>query len=98
MDKTNKKQQATWEKMKTANVVAVVIVFYVMALTAMLFFKTIPEGNKDILNTTVSFVIGTGLSAVVFYLFGYRKQDKRLDQFEEELEEFKCKDCPITED
>ena len=74
---TNKKSK--WEKMKTANVVAGVIIGLFGLITMFLFFVEIPEGNKDILNTTISFFMGTGVAGVVYYLFGYKRKTESVE-------------------
>ena len=84
---TSKKSK--WEKMKTANVVSGVIIGLFGVITMLLFFVEIPSGNKDILNTTISFFMGTGVAGVVYYLFGYKKKADDSDRSN-------CDDCGKT--
>lgn len=74
-----------WEKMKTANVVSGVIMAVFTMIVALLFFIEIPAGNKDILNTTISFFMGTGVAGVVYFLFGWKgnKGAKQVDLFDD---------------
>lgn len=63
------------EKLKTANATSVVIVVFCGLFLIGLLFIEVPENNKDIVNFLSGSFFGTCLSAVMYFLFNYRKKE-----------------------
>ncbi len=54
-------------------VLAGLVITYAFAFLFMLFFKTIPAANKDIITTLSGIIVGSGFMAVINYFFGSTK-------------------------
>lgn len=76
--KQQPEKKAFWEKMQAANTMAVVTIIFTFILVILIMFFPIPDANKDIFISVISFVMGTLVSGVVFYLFGYDTNKKKL--------------------
>lgn len=55
------------------------IVVLVSIIVLLLFFKTIPADNKDVLNTVIGVVVGTGFGSVIGWFFGSSQSSKDKD-------------------
>jgi hypothetical protein len=56
------------------------IVTVVLIVIILLFFVTIPTPNKDVLNTVIGVLVGTGFGSVVGYYFGTSSSSKAKDE------------------
>jgi TRAP-type C4-dicarboxylate transport system permease small subunit len=61
-------------KIKTANLLAIIVVVFIMVFTICLFFLEVPSSNKELMNNMI-FVIVAMNGAISGYLFGTRKPD-----------------------
>lgn len=50
-----------------------VIVTYAFVFLYMLLWKTIPEGNRDVVTTLSGMIVGGGFTAIISYFFGSTK-------------------------
>lgn len=66
-------QKRNWEKIKTSNAVAVVIVTFCLLFPFSLLIWEVPTANKDIFNFLTGSIFGTGFSGAIYYLFEYKK-------------------------
>ena len=64
-----------FRKIKTANLLAIIIVIYILAFTIFLFFFKVPNENKELMNSMVILIVAMN-GAVSGYLYGTRKQDE----------------------
>lgn len=62
------------------NVLAVVTTFGCFILLYLMLIKSIPVGNKDVLNVAIGFVFGSALTGVYGYYFGASKGDTLADK------------------
>lgn len=60
-------------KAEITNILGVLIVLGCFILMYMMLIKAIPDGNKDVVNTAVGFIMGGALAGVVGYFFGASK-------------------------
>lgn len=56
------------------------IIAAVFVVILLLFFVTIPAPNKDVLNTIIGFLVGTGAGSVVGFYFGSSASSKAKDE------------------
>lgn len=70
-----KDKKATWEKMTTANVIALAVIFFSFAFLFALIFREIPKGNVEIVSMLTGVIIGTCIAGVVSYFFNYKKKE-----------------------
>lgn len=93
-------RQASWEKMKTANVVSFFAIVFVFVITLMLFFVEIPAPNKEVFISIISYLLGTVIGGAVFYLMGYKKGNQTEIANDDHLEihshSRSCQDCGKT--
>jgi hypothetical protein len=61
------------------NVLAIVTTVGCFVLLYLMMIKSIPVGNKDVINTAVGFVFGAGCSGVYGYYFGASKKETPSD-------------------
>ena len=66
-------KKASWEKMKTANVLAVIITLFCGAYVVMLSFVEVPEKNRDLV-IFLSGLFFALLAAIAHYFFNYKKK------------------------
>ena len=59
-------------KMKTANMLAIIIAICSFIIAFLLFFVEIPKDNKEILIMMIGYLLGTGFSGVVFFLYNFK--------------------------
>tara|TARA_R110000751_G_scaffold40862_4_gene96424 strand:+ start:530 stop:838 length:309 start_codon:yes stop_codon:yes gene_type:complete len=77
MSKSNpQNKKASWEKMKTANVLGIMFGVFSFIFLFLLCFKEIPQGNVEIVSLLTGVIIGTGIGGVVSYFFNYKKDQK----------------------
>lgn len=57
------------------NILAVIMTLGSFAALYLIIFKPIPAENRDTVNLTVGFVIGTSVGSVCGYFFGASKKD-----------------------
>lgn len=62
------------------NILAIVTTFGCFILLYLMMIKTIPVGNKDVLNVAVGFVFGSALTGVYGYYFGASKAPTQADK------------------
>ncbi|HNP46964.1 MAG TPA: hypothetical protein PKM63_21885 [Panacibacter sp.] len=66
-----------WEKINRMSVQAVVAVIAIIASFGLVFallFKTVPDGNKDLFNAMIGYVVGSTVTAIVGWLYTTSKQ------------------------
>ena len=64
------------------NILAVIIILGAITVLVLMIFKPIPAENKDTVNLTVGFVLGSGVGAVCGYYFGASKKDSPTDKLQ----------------
>lgn len=67
--------KSRWAKLKTANIVAVIITAFCGAYLISLLFIEVPENNRDIVNFLSGSFFGTALGGVIYFLFNYKKSN-----------------------
>ena len=67
-------------KIKTANLLAIINIVFIMVFTICLFFLTVPKENEQLMNTMIFMIVSTN-GAICGYLYGTRKpdDDKNID-------------------
>lgn len=67
-------------KIKTANLLAIIVLIFIMAFTICLFFFTVPKENKELMNTMIFMIVSTN-GTICGYLFGTRnrEEEKNID-------------------
>lgn len=68
------------EKFKTANVSSIIIIVFCGIFLIGLLFIEVPPNNKDIVNFLSGSFFGTCLSAVMYFLFNYKKKEDELER------------------
>ena len=71
--------KSQWEKMKTANAASIIIILFCALFLVALLFLEVPNNNKDIVNFLSGTFFGSCLSAVMFFLFNYKKKENKSD-------------------
>ena len=64
------------EKIKTANVVAVIIVLFCAIFLVALLFINIPDNNRDIVNFLAGTFYSGALGGVIFFFYNFKKDNK----------------------
>ena len=62
------------------NILAAITVIGSFGALYLMIFKPIPAANRDTVNLTVGFVLGTGIGAVMGFYFGASKKDENKPQ------------------
>lgn len=101
MENKSKKDQANWEKIKTANVLGLLIFMCSTAIIILLFFFEIPDKNRDILNFCLVSYFNIALAGAVYYFYNFRKSEKKVEEQNDYHNEYVenqvvCQDCPKT--
>ncbi|HNP24622.1 MAG: hypothetical protein U0U33_13845 [Chitinophagaceae bacterium] len=60
--------------MSVQAVVAVIAIIASFGLVFALLFKTVPDGNKDLFNAMIGYVVGSTVTAIVGWLYTTSKQ------------------------
>jgi hypothetical protein len=55
------------------------ILIMVLVIVLLLFFITIPAANKDVLNTVIGAIVGSGFGSVVGFYYGSSQSSKTKD-------------------
>ena len=79
MDKTNEK--AKWEKIKTANVLGLLIFICATSIIVLLFFFEIPDKNRDILNFCLVSYFNIALAGSIYYFYNFKKQEQKVEEY-----------------
>ena len=91
MDKEQVKDKAKWEKVKTANVLGLIIVLMCGGYLTALLFIEVPDKNRDIVN----FLGGsffTLLGGIGLYFFNYKgKNGEDINEFSDQDQFGGCK-------
>lgn len=64
-----------FRKIKTANLLAIVLMVYIMVFSICLFFFIVPKQNERLMDTII-YMIVTANGAICGYLYGTRKSDE----------------------
>lgn len=60
-------------KLKTANIVSVIVALMSYCVLFFLMFVEIPNNNRDLFSFLSGFIFSSFVAGAVFYLFNYRK-------------------------
>ena len=80
-------------KLKTANVLAVIITALCFVFLFLLLKVEVPASNKDLVNFLSGIMFGTGFGGVIYFLYNFKKT-----KFEEHSEAYEMGDtsvCPL---
>lgn len=88
MENKKEDKKASWEKMKTANVLGIIFALLSFAFLFTIIFKEIPDKNLQIVGLLTGLIIGAGIGGVVAYFFNYKKNENHFLETEES-----CKTC-----
>ncbi|MDC7994450.1 hypothetical protein [Altibacter sp. HG106] len=90
---SSKDKKASWEKMKAANVIAVIVIVFCGAYLLLLTFHEIPDKNRDLVIFLAGLFYGL-LAALAHYFFNYnKKKDIGGDYFESNMNHDECPNC-----
>ena len=67
-------------KVKTASILAVVMTILSFGMGYLLFFKEIPETNETVLNVTIGYLLGTGFTAAMVFMYQKVKEEIKNQQ------------------
>lgn len=63
------------DKLKTANLISVLIIVFCAIFLIVLLIIPVPESNKDIVNFLSGSFFGSGLGGVVYFMFNYKRKE-----------------------
>lgn len=90
---------ANWEKIKTANVLGLLIFVCSTAIIVLLFLFEIPDKNRDILNFCLVSYFNIALAGAVYYFYNFRKSEKKTEENEYHNDyvetQVNCQECPL---
>ena len=61
-------------KENITEIIAIIVIFMSYVFLLLVAFKGIPPENKDLVNLSVGFIIGTSVAGVIGYYFGTSKK------------------------
>jgi len=67
------------DKQKVGSFIAAVMVLALIAIVGALFFKEVPDGNRDLFNIGLMAIV-SGVSAILGYLFGSSLSSAKKDE------------------
>lgn len=73
------RKEYQWEKMKASNAGAIAILIFCAIFLTLLLFVEVPSANKDLVNFLSGTFFGTALSAVMYFLFDFKKKEHKED-------------------